>query len=165
MKRYKRLALFAFLAAMGGKADATPAMDDNSIAYRDSYVWYLANHMASSFLRPNSPEERAQFQFDVALLYHHALIDCTGPLDQIAAVLNYSFLSDKKGIQTVDTDDILFALGRTEEYIEPILGKWNQVVFPGILEKFSTGKVTTIFPTCMNPRYAVPPLAKPSVGS
>lgn len=160
----KRLALLALLAAICGTTGAAPTKDDSSIAYRDSYVWYLANHMASSFLKPNLPEDRAQFESEISLLYHHALIDCAGPLDEIASALKYSSLSDMKDAQTIGVDYILLTLGDTAHEIEPILSKWNRGVFLDILEKFRTGKATMKFPACMNPRYIVPPLTKPTDG-
>jgi hypothetical protein len=165
MKLYKYLLSLVFLSAISCSVDAAPATKDSSIAYRDSYIWYLANQMATPLLnvlflsKPLLPADRAQFDFELSLLYHHALIDCKGPLDEISAALKFSFLSDKKTATTVDTDNVLFALGSTKEVVQPILDKWNIGVLSGIIETFKAGKATTAFPVCMNSRYTVPAVA------
>jgi len=162
MKLDKYLLSLVLLGAVSCSVDAAPASEDSSIAYRDSYVWYLANQMATpllgalSFSKPLLPADRAQFSFELSLLYHHALIDCKGPLDEISAALKFSFLSDKKTTTTVDIDNFLFALGSTNEVVQPILDKWNNGVVSGIIETLKAGKATTAFPVCMNQRYTVP---------
>lgn len=162
MKLDKYLLSLVFLGVVSCSADAAPASEDSSIAYRDSYVWYLANQMATpllgalSFSKPLLPADRAQFNFELSLLYHRALIDCKGPLDEISAALKFSFLSDKKTTTTVDIDKVLFALGSTNEVVQPILDKWNNGVVSRIIETLKAGKATTTFPVCMNPRYTAP---------
>lgn len=139
---------------------ATPSTEDRSIVYSESYVWYLADRLANTamsrvFTQPPAPDVAHQYQFELALLYHHGLIACDGPLDRIADAVKFSPLAMFKNNASVHLDDILNALGKTDGLVQPILEEWNAAVFPEISRVFRAGKATTVFPKCLNPRYGI----------
>lgn len=138
--------------------------ENEKITYRDSYVWYLANQLATSSLdsaikNPLLPEDVSQLHFELALQYHHGLIACDGPLDEIATALKYSIPTNWGSSASISFDEALNMLGSTNEMVQPILKKWNQSVLPNFIKLLKTNKVTTEFPKCINPKYVMPPLS------
>lgn len=156
-----RLLLGLMVAVIFHSVGATPSMGGTSVVYSESYVWYLADRLANTamsslFTQPLAPDSAHQFQFELALLYHHGLIACDGPLDQIADAVKFSPLAMFKSDGSVNLGDILNALGRTDSLVQPILEKWNIAVFPEISQVFRAGKVSSALPKCVNPHYIVP---------
>jgi len=165
--RPRRL-IVVLACALGCAAQAAPKAPPGAggnLAYRETYIWYLAAQLAAPVLaalaapEPLPPEDRHQYEFELTLLYHRALIACDGPLDEIAATLEHSYAADKKGAKTVDADQLLNALANAAADTRPILDKWNARVFPAILDTFRASKASTRFPDCTNPRYTIPPEA------
>lgn len=158
--------IFRFLVGMSVLAGcravgAIQSAEGRPVVYSESYVWYLADRLANtavsrSFAQPLAPDLAHQYQFELALLYHSGLIACDGPLDQIADAVKFSALATFKENGSVQLDDVLNALGKTDGLVQTILERWNGAVFPKISDVFRAGKVTTALPKCVNPRYGIP---------
>ncbi|MBN3777334.1 hypothetical protein G3O06_07145 [Burkholderia sp. Ac-20345] len=112
--------------------------------------------MSQLFTQSLPADAAHQFQFELALLYHHGLIACDGPLNQIADAVKFSALGASQDNGIVNVDDILNALGKTDSLVQPILGAWNNSVFPEISRVFRARKASTAFPKCLNPNYTSP---------
>ncbi|MBO7771603.1 hypothetical protein J6352_09645 [Burkholderia pseudomallei] len=140
---------------------ATPSAEGTPVVYSESYVWYLADRLANTamsrlFTQPLAPDAEHQYQFDLALLYHHGLIACDGPLDRIADAVKFSPLAMSESNGSVHLDDILNALGKTDRLVQSILEEWNGAVFREISQVFLARKISTEFPKCVNPHYTIP---------
>ncbi|WP_155675500.1 hypothetical protein [Burkholderia territorii] len=149
------------IGAASSSASASPLTEGTPVVYSESYVWYLSDRLANTamsrlFTRSLPADVAHQFQFDLALLYHHRLIACDGPLDQIADAVKFSALATPQDAGTANVDDVLNALGKTDSLVQSILEAWNDSVFPEISRVFRAGQGSTVFPKCVNTHYTPP---------
>ncbi|WP_175948104.1 hypothetical protein [Burkholderia pyrrocinia] len=156
-----RVLIGAFIGVASCSAGAAPAAERTPLVYSEGYVWYLSDRLANTamsrlFTQPLPPDVAHQFQFELALLYHHGLVACDGPLNQIADAVKFSALTIPQDKSTANLDDILNALGQTDSLVQPILAAWNDAVFPEISRVFRARKTSTAFPKCTNPHYVAP---------
>ncbi|CAM3261190.1 hypothetical protein [Burkholderia ubonensis] len=140
---------------------AAPSEEGTALVYSDSYVWYLANRLADTamsraFTQPLPPDIASQYHFELALLYHHGIVACDGPLDEIADAIKFSALTTIKSDESTNPGDILNALGTTDNQVQSILGKWNATASPQFFQVFRARKASTAFPKCTNPHYVIP---------
>lgn len=142
---------------------AAPPQVKSGLAYRDPYVWHLADRLATGAMlmmglydNPSFPPDfRFQVEGGFRILYHRGLVACDGPLDEIALRVDKSQVM---ALRSLDDDALNMALADaalTTEVQEALLN-WNRSVFPKYLEMVKSGHPPVGLPACLNPNYVVP---------
>jgi hypothetical protein len=126
------------------------AGERQNIAYTDDYIWYLARGMADrrmdiSFSNGIDPESDYQIRSDTALLYHHYLISCDGPLDDLEKILTH-----------LSTSDPRYFLGISGDEAQRILARWEAKFLPLLAELMASGRISSELPSCVNKNYVAP---------
>ncbi|MEN2472539.1 hypothetical protein [Burkholderia sp. GS2Y] len=148
-----------FFVVLMGCGSPVFAGGSRSIVYEDSYIWYLSERLANQHMGIIFKEDLPldvdyQLRWETALFYHHRLIECDGPLDEIAQKLNgaWEFYADKD----YSVGELLHFLGRTDKDVWLILNGWNAKVLPKLAEVMGSGGVSSVFPSCINKNYVMP---------
>jgi hypothetical protein len=149
--------MISITISMAVISGAAFAGERRNIAYEDDYIWYLARGMADRqmeavFPRGLPADVDYQIRSNASLLYHHHLIACDGPLDEIASSWSYSDVN----YGDISKSDLLHFLGTSGEKTQRILARWNAKIFPVLAALMANGKISTEFPSCVNKNYVVP---------
>lgn len=145
---FHRTAVLILTACLGLSAHADPRP---SLAYDDGFVWYLSGRLAADLIRfqataraqPQPEGEVAAQRADLEVLYHRYLIDCKGPLPELAKVLGVSELEKSA------TPTFYLAIAGSREYeIWPIVRRWNDTVMLTLVDTYAKGNYG-ISPDCV----------------
>ena len=115
---------------------------NNKLIYKDEFVGYLANRLASQALLTlnleNKPENiRFQFQEDLYNIYFYRLLSCDGPLPKIEkAIGSYKLSPDKK----MKAGQVLKYIGNIDKDVWPIVHHWNKTVYQDVVDTFTLRK-------------------------
>lgn len=139
----------------------------SALAYRDPYVWHLADRLATGAmlmvgLYENSslpPDFRFQVEGSFQVLYHRGLVACDGPLDEVALRVDKSQVMALRSLDDAALSTALVDEALTAEVQEALLN-WNRSVFPTYLEMVKSGHHPVGLPACLNPNYVLPPAAR-----
>lgn len=142
----------------------------SALAYRDPYVWHLADRLATGAmlmigLYENSslpPDFRFQVEGSFRILYHRGLVACDGPLDEIALRVDKSQVMALRSLDDAALSASLVDAALTAEVQEALLN-WNRSVFPTFLEMVKSGHHPAGLPACLNPNYVLPPAVRSAV--
>lgn len=142
----------------------------SALAYRDPYVWHLADRLATGAmlmigLYENSslpPDFRFQVEGSFRILYHRGLVACDGPLDEIALRVDKSQVMALRSLDDAALSASLVDAALTAEVQETLLN-WNRSVFPTFLEMVKSGHHPAGLPACLNPNYVLPPAVRSAV--
>lgn len=142
----------------------------SALAYRDPYVWHLADRLATGAmlmigLYENSslpPDFRFQVEGSFRILYHRGLVACDGPLDEIALRVDKSQVMALRSLDDAALSASLVDAALTAEVQEALLS-WNRSVFPTFLEMVKSGHHPAGLPACLNPNYVLPPAVRSAV--
>lgn len=148
----KRVAIgFLFLVQVLS-ASAQPV---RNLAYEGQFVWYLSGRLAHElvvyqkklglkFEDAEWNEHRLQYE----MLYHHFLVDCNGPLPNIAEAVRFFDPS----IHPDRPHAVLAYVGSMEYQIWPTVQEWNvKILFP-LLAAYSKGQYAPL-PECVVAGY------------
>lgn len=144
---------------------AAPPKVQSALAYRDPYVWHLADRLATGALLmvgmyDNSsfpPDIRFQVEGDFRMLYHRGLVACDGPLDEVALRMDKSQVMALRSLDDDALNKALVDAALTAE-VQEVLLNWNRSIFPTYLEMVKSGHPPVGLPTCLNLNYVVPPV-------
>jgi hypothetical protein len=149
-----KVALFPVLALMlCPSANAQPA---RNLAYDDGFVWYLSGRLAADLTESQKrsgikleesdwASQRQQFE----ILYRRYLVECHGPLSQLAEILRFfdpSATSSREGYQT------LAYVGLMEHEIWPVIRGWQSKILLPLMDTYASGKYD-FYPECVVPGY------------
>lgn len=160
-----RSTLVAGLVLNSAPLIAAPPEVQSALAYRDPYVWHLADRLATATMMGLQgisslpPEARFQIEGSFLILYHRGLVACEGPLDEIALRVDKSQV---RALRSLDDDALSMALVNaafTAE-VQEVLLNWTRSVFPRYLEIVKSGHPPVGLPACLNPNYVVPPVVR-----
>jgi hypothetical protein len=158
----RRTATLILIACLGLSVHADPRP---SLAYDEGFVWYLSGRLAADLVRfqstararPQPEGEAAAQRADLELLYHRSLVDCKGPLPELAKVLRVIELKD-----SVEPTFYLSIVGGMESEIWPIVQRWNSTIMIALVDTYAKGAYG-VFPDCVleefriqNPLLAIP---------
>lgn len=147
-----RLILFLVCILIGQLTYAANAQTSRNLAYDDKFVWYLAGRLASNLTEFQAKagvslnegewvEQRTQFE----ILYHHYLVECSGPLPKIAEILRFfdvSVSSDAEGTRG------LAYVGSMDYKIWPVIREWHGKILVPLMNTYATGRYG-FFPECV----------------
>lgn len=145
---FHRAAVLILTACLSLSAHADPRP---SLAYDDGFVWYLSGRLAADLIRfqataraqPQPEGEVAAQRADLEVLYHRYLIDCKGPLPELAKVLGVSEMEKSA------TPTFYLAIAGSREYeIWPIVRRWNDTVMLTLVDTYAKGNYG-ISPDCV----------------
>lgn len=144
----RQIAVLFLTACLGLSAHADPKP---SLAYDEGFVWYLSGRLAADLVQfqstaraqPQPEGEAAAQRADLELLYHRYLIDCKGPLPELAKVLRVVELED-----SVKPTFYLSMVGGMESEIWPIVRRWNSTIMIALVDTYAKGAYG-VFPDCV----------------
>jgi hypothetical protein len=148
--------MISMMLSMAVISNGVGATEHRNIAYEDDYIWYLARGMADwqmDVVFPSGVPADVDFQLrsDAALIYHHHLVECDGPLNDIAKLDSFGVSYDD-----MSKSDLLHFIGVSGKDVRPILAKWNIKIFPVLAALMASGKISTELPSCVNENYVAP---------
>lgn len=143
--------LFLLLSQGAFAAKAPPS---RKLVYEDEFVWYLAERLTNELQRlqertgvfvgmDEGTKQGIRDQY--AILYHRYLVQCDGPLPEVAkAYEGYDIL---KG-ENVTTISVLTITAGGERTYWPILQQWSNRIRPQLLDTAASGRYG-FFPECI----------------
>ncbi len=147
-----RISILVLLLCISQGAFAAKAAPLRNLAYEDEFVWYLATRLTTHF--KESQERKGFFASmdegqkqdmlpQVEILYHNFLVECAGPLPDVAkSYIAYDYFS-----KDVTNMGVLRNVAVMEPQYWPMLLQWNDKVLPKLLETLASGHYD-FFPKC-----------------
>lgn len=131
----------------------------NISAFDDDFVWHVSETLATQLIlihelaEPIDASYRSEMFADLSLIYHHKLIECDGPLQDIDPyVINFQ----RTECGGSGLDRVLASENSASREILSAIGKWNAKVIGDVIELYGSGKFSTKFPSCVVQGYALP---------
>lgn len=149
MQRCAIVLLAAALLAPASQA-AAPA---RNLAYEDDFVWYLAGRLTTELqmfqdkagvYKDMGPQERMSLLDQYQILYHNFLLECDGPLPEVAKVFEYYDFASP----AVSKTGLLVYVSRMDGEFWPALRAWNNRNFIRLVDKSAEGNYG-FFPECI----------------
>ena len=142
------LLLIALIPVFASAAEDLPR--NRNLAYEDDFVWYvagrLAHELSDSQIRSGiklADSEISDNRDQYEILYHHYLIECSGPLPKIAESLKlFDPSSQDNGSRA------LAYVGKMESAIWPTIREWNSRILLQLMDTYSKGNYS-FFPPCV----------------
>lgn len=126
-----------------------------NIAYEDEFVWYLANRLTTELqeIQKRSDAYRGMdavqvqdLQSQYEIIYHNFLLECDGPLPEVAKALK--FLSTDSKTSKASGIKLLAIVSSADREFWPPLREWHGKILPRFLEKSVKGDYG-FFPECI----------------
>ncbi len=130
--------------------------NSKNLAYEDDFAWYLAGRLTTQFFELKTSKnldanagEVAMLKQQLEIIYHHLLVECTGPLQTLAPILKIIVLGNQKDELNARA---IVAAGELESKIWPVISNWEISIRFKALEMLKSGSYE-FFPKCVTPGF------------
>lgn len=148
-----RRCLIVLLAAAWLAPASQAAAPARNLAYDDDFVWYLAGRLTAELqmfqekagaYQGMDAQTRLSLTDQYQIVHHHFLLECDGPLPDVAKVFAWYDYANPPASNT----GLLSLVGRRDGEFWPVLRAWHSRILVRLLAVAAEGKYG-FFPECI----------------